>query len=120
MNFYHIFPLKFRFVIFVGYNDVSWHNPYMITPNLQRLVDNGITLENHYVQPTCRPTRAALLTGYYPIHTSRQHNNFRAQEPKGLLTNFTLMPEYFKELGYKTLAMGKYIVPESVSYLSTY
>ena len=107
-------------MIFVGYNDVSWHNPYMITPNLQRLVDNGITLENHYVQPTCRPTRAALLTGYYPIHTSRQHNNFRAQEPKGLLTNFTLMPEYFKELGYKTLAMGKYIVPESVSYLSTY
>ena len=105
-------------MIFVGYNDVSWHNPYMITPNLQRLVDNGITLENHYVQPTCRPTRAALLTGYYPIHTSRQHNNFRAQEPKGLLTNFTLMPEYFKELGYKTLAMGKYIVPESVSYLS--
>ena len=92
----------------------------MITPNLQRLVDNGITLENHYVQPTCRPTRAALLTGYYPIHTGRQHNNFRAQEPKGLLTNFTLMPEYFKELGYKTLAMGKYIVPESVSYLSTY
>ena len=55
----------------------------MITPNLQGLVDNGITLENHYVQPTCRPTRAALLTGHYPIHTGRQHNNLRAQEPKG-------------------------------------
>ena len=107
-------------MIFVGYNDVSWHNPDMITPNLQRLVDNGITLENHYIQPTCTPIRTALLTGYYPIHTGRQHNNFRAQEPKGLSTNFTLMPEYFKELGYESLAVGKSIVPESVSYLSTY
>ena len=92
---------------FTGYNDVSWHNPDMITPNLQKLVDNGIALENHYVQPICTPTRSALLTGYYPIHTGRQHGVFWPQEPKGLFTNFTLMPEYFKELGYKTHAVGK-------------
>ena len=108
--FYSLFLLrskvKFR-MIFVGYNDVSWHNPDMITPNLQKLVDNAITLENHYVQPICTPTRSALLTGYYPIHTGRQHDVFWPQEPKGLLTNFTLMPEYFKELGYKTHAVGK-------------
>ena len=91
----------------LGYNDVSWHNPDMITPNLQKLVDNGITLENHYVQPRCTPTRSALLTGYYPIHTGRQHGVFNVQEPKGLFTNFTLMPEYFKNLGYKTHAVGK-------------
>ena len=56
----------------------------MITPNLQKLVDNGIALENHYVQPICTPTRSALLTGYYPIHTGRQHDVFWPQEPKGL------------------------------------
>ena len=56
----------------LGYNDVSWHNSDMITPNLQKLVDNGVTLENHYVQPICTPTRSALMTGFYPIHTGRQ------------------------------------------------
>ena len=55
-----------------GYNDVSWHNSDIKTPNLQKLVDQGIVLENHYVQPICTPTRSALLTGYYPIHTGRQ------------------------------------------------
>lgn len=56
----------------LGYNDVSWHNPDIISPNLQKLAEKGIILENHYVQPICTPTRAALLTGYYPIHTGRQ------------------------------------------------
>jgi len=49
----------------------------MKTPNLASLADRGIVLENYYVQPICSPTRAALMTGYYPIHTGRQvRNNF--------------------------------------------
>ena len=56
----------------LGYNDVSWHNSDIISPNLAKLVENGITLENHYVQPICTPTRSALMTGLYPIHTGRQ------------------------------------------------
>ena len=56
----------------LGYNDVSWHNSDIISPNLAKLVENGVTLENHYVQPICTPTRSALMTGLYPIHTERQ------------------------------------------------
>ena len=56
----------------LGYNDVSWHNPDIISPNLAKLAEKGIILENHYVQPICTPTRSALMTGYYPIHTGRQ------------------------------------------------
>ena len=56
----------------LGYNDVSWHNRDIKSPNLDSLARNGIILENYYVQPICTPTRAALMTGYYPIHTGRQ------------------------------------------------
>ena len=56
----------------LGFNDVSWHNPDIYSPNLESLANEGIILENHYVQPICTPTRAALMTGYYPIHTGRQ------------------------------------------------
>ena len=51
---------------------MSWHNPEIIAPNLDNLAKSGIILENHYVQPIYTPTRSALMTGYYPIHTGRQ------------------------------------------------
>ena len=56
----------------LGYHDVSWHNPDVTMPNLDNLAKSGIKLENHYVQPSCSPSRSALLTGYYPIHTGMQ------------------------------------------------
>ncbi len=68
----HILTFIIFFCQTAGYNDVSWHNSDIVSPNLASLARDGITLENSYVQPICTPTRAALLTGYYPIHTGRQ------------------------------------------------
>ena len=53
----------------LGYNDVSWHNPDMVTPHLDALAKEVVILEQSYVQPICTPTRSALMTGRYPIHT---------------------------------------------------
>ena len=47
----------------LGYNDVSWHNPVVKTPHLEKLARDGVLLEQHYSQPICTPTRAALLSG---------------------------------------------------------
>ena len=47
----------------LGYNDVSWHNPVVKTPHLEELARDGVLLEQHYSQPICTPTRAALLSG---------------------------------------------------------
>ena len=42
---------------------------YMDTPNLDRLVNEGITFTNcHITAASCAPSRASLFTGFYP-HT---------------------------------------------------
>jgi len=92
----------------LGYNDVSWHNPGVLSPNLENLARQGIILESSYVMPVCTPTRAALMTGYYPIHTGRQHSTIHPATPTGLDPALTLLPQYLKELNYSTHLVGKW------------
>jgi len=43
---------------------------YMDTPNLDRLVREGVSFDNcHITAPSCAPARASLFTGYYPHAT---------------------------------------------------
>jgi arylsulfatase len=44
--------------------------PYMETPNLDRMVQEGVSFQNCFITaPSCAPSRASLFTGYYP-HTT--------------------------------------------------
>lgn len=44
--------------------------PYMDTPHLDRLVNEGVSFTNcHITAPSCAPSRASVFTGYYP-HTT--------------------------------------------------
>ena len=46
----------------LGYNDVGYHNHKIISPHIDQLAQSGITLEQHYAQFQCTPSRAALMT----------------------------------------------------------
>jgi len=48
-----------------GYADVGYHGGPIPTPNIDRLANGGLKLENYYVHPMCTPSRAALMTGKY-------------------------------------------------------
>ncbi|XP_066957754.1 arylsulfatase B-like isoform X2 [Macrobrachium rosenbergii] len=92
----------------LGWNDVSWHNDDVLTPNLKKLAIGGVRLNRSYVLPICTPTRSALLTGRYPFTIGRQKSTLRPSEPTGLTLNATLLPQALRDAGYSTHAVGKW------------
>ncbi|XP_065211898.1 arylsulfatase B-like [Planococcus citri] len=92
-----------------GWNDFSFHgSDQIITPNIDALAYNGLILNNLYTQPVCTPSRAALMTGKYPIHLGMQGAPILAAEPVGLPLTERTMADYLRDLGYTTRAVGKW------------
>ena len=73
-----------------GYADVPWvdNDGIIIADRLKALGEAGITFDQFYASPQCSPSRAAALTGYYPIH-----NGFNVSQ-----MNFPLLPLMALEL----------------------
>ncbi|XP_077981392.1 arylsulfatase B-like [Glandiceps talaboti] len=92
----------------LGWYDVGFNNPDMITPNMDRLAAEGVIFNQSYTHPTCSPSRAALNSGYYSHRTGMQHRVLQQLAPYGLPTNFTILSEALKALGYTTHMIGKW------------
>ena len=89
-----------------GYGDIGAHgNSAIRTPVLDRLHDESVRLTDFHVDPTCSPTRAALLTGRYSTRTGVWHTimgrSLMAPEE-------VTLAELFAEAGYRTGMVGKW------------
>lgn len=99
----------------LGYADCGFNGGKDIrTPNIDKLAKEGAVLKSYYVQPVCSPTRSALMTGRYAIHTG-VYNVVRPGAPWGLPLAERLLPQALKEVGYTTAICGKWHLGEFYS-----
>ena len=92
----------------LGWKDVGFHGSDIRTPNIDRLAQTGARLEQFYAQPMCTPTRAALMTGRYPMRYGLQTAVILSAHTYGLPTDEWLLPQALKEAGYTTAIIGKW------------
>lgn len=72
-------------------------DPYAITPNLNRLAEEGILYRNAFANaPICAPARNCLITGMYPTSLGAQHLRCEIDLPEFVQP----FPNYLKEAGY--------------------
>ena len=73
--------------------------PYVDTPNLDRLVEEGVSFSNCFISaPSCAPSRASLFTGQYPHTTGITKNADRWTHS---------WVEQLAESGYHCVNIGK-------------
>ena len=88
----------------LGWADVEFHSGNTPTPNLNRLLSEGVELRQHYVAPVCSPTRAGFLTGRY-------WSRFGITTPinnRGLPFETVTAAKALGDAGYSTALIGKW------------
>jgi arylsulfatase A-like enzyme len=90
-----------------GYADLGVYGASDLrTPNLDLMATEGIRFLDFYAQPYCGPTRAALLTGSYPIRIAEPGN--RKIPNTTPHTKELTIAEVLKGVGYATAVIGKW------------
>lgn len=92
----------------LGYSDVGFHGSEIKTPHIDSLAGGGAKLEAFYVQPVCSPTRAAFMTGRYPMRHGLQVGVVRPWAKYGLPLDERTLAQSLQENGYFTAVCGKW------------
>ena len=103
-----------------GYADVGVYGAEGYeTPNLDRLAQEGIRFTSFYaVEAACSPSRAALLTGSYPMRVGLPHV-LSPRSRRGLNPSEITLAELLKTAGYATAAIGKWHLGDHPEFLPT-
>ncbi|MEE8467884.1 MAG: sulfatase-like hydrolase/transferase, partial [Planctomycetota bacterium] len=89
-----------------GYGDLAGHGNAMIsTPHMDRLRRESVRLTDFHVDPTCSPTRSALMSGRYSTRTGVWHTIMGRSLMDG---GEETLAEVFRANGYRTGMFGKW------------
>lgn len=90
----------------LGWKDTGFHGATLRTPNLDKLAEGGAMLNAFYAQPLSSQTRAAALTGRYPMRYGLQTGTIVAATQYGLPAEERTLAQALKEAGYRTAFLG--------------
>jgi arylsulfatase A-like enzyme len=88
----------------MGWGDVGYHGSEIETPHIDSLAREGLQLSQHYVAPTCSPTRVCLLTGRYASRFGVLSPVNEQAFPQDTLT----LASALRKQGYDTSMSGKW------------
>lgn len=90
-----------------GYGDVGcFGSPDIRTPRLDAMAAEGMKFTSFYAQPICGPSRAALMTGCYPMRVAERGH--KKQIHPILHSDEITVAEVLKSQGYATACFGKW------------
>ena len=107
-------------ILFIAIDDMKplmgcYGDPIAKTPHIDNLAKGGMVFLNNQCQwSVCGPTRASLMTSLMPEETGvmgflKMRGNKNARLP-----DLVTLPQYFKQNGYETVAVGKVNDPRCV------
>lgn len=91
----------------LGYADLGCFGaPVIRTPRLDAMAEQGMKFTSFYAQPICGPSRAAIMTGCYPMRVA-ERGNVKQVHPI-LHSDEITVAEILKAKGYATGCFGKW------------
>ena len=81
--------------------------PYLLTPNLDRLVSEGVNFTRSYGCTVCSPARSSQQSGFHQGHTFADRND-PDNAKKAMRADDVLMGDVLSKAGYATGYWGKW------------
>jgi arylsulfatase len=95
----------------VGFGEIGMPDLEVIrgynTPNINALAKQSMSLQRMYTEPSCTPTRVAMMTGRHPVRTGLIDAK-ATLAGEGLADEEVTIAEVLQKAGYETAHVGKW------------